>query len=245
MKKIEMVYYQHGSKSNLTDWIISHFPKHDCYVEPFFGSGIVFFRKPRSKVEIVNDLNYYIYNLYKVIQSDAELLKSMIYFTPFHQNYCKIQPNGDEIYDAWWAITKRFMAYRGNENNSTFALGYTKSKGYAWTKLAQRIQIIHERLQGVQILCDDAVKVIKRIKDKDVFCYCDPPYFGHEEEYVCNLESYDEFVREITNIKGKVMISEEEANIDRYPAEWVKRVERREVRKSLSQTRNEVLLMNY
>ena len=45
-----------GSKWSLANWIISYFPEHHSYLEPFFGSGAVLFNKPRSNIETVNDL---------------------------------------------------------------------------------------------------------------------------------------------------------------------------------------------
>lgn len=29
--------HYHGSKYSLADWIIGHFPQHECYVEPYGG----------------------------------------------------------------------------------------------------------------------------------------------------------------------------------------------------------------
>ncbi|MDE6912483.1 MAG: DNA adenine methylase, partial [Lachnospiraceae bacterium] len=46
-----------GSKWSLADWIISFFPEHHSYLEPFFGSGAVLFNKTRSDIETVNDLD--------------------------------------------------------------------------------------------------------------------------------------------------------------------------------------------
>lgn len=46
-----------GSKWSLSNWIISRFPDHHSYLEPFFGSGAVLFNKPRSNIETVNDLD--------------------------------------------------------------------------------------------------------------------------------------------------------------------------------------------
>lgn len=43
-----------GSKWRISDWILSYFPKHHSYLEPFFGSGAVFFSKQRSNIETIN-----------------------------------------------------------------------------------------------------------------------------------------------------------------------------------------------
>ena len=56
-----------GSKWSLASWIISFFPEHHSYLEPFFGSGAVLFNKPRSHIETVNDLDGYVVNLFEWI----------------------------------------------------------------------------------------------------------------------------------------------------------------------------------
>ena len=53
-----------GSKWRLSDWILSYFPKHHSYLEPFFGSGAVFFSKQRSNIETINDLDRDVVNLF-------------------------------------------------------------------------------------------------------------------------------------------------------------------------------------
>ena len=70
-----------GSKWGSADWIISHFPEHHSYLEPFFGSGGVFFNKPRSDIETINDLDGEVVNLFRQIRNDPERLAREIIFT--------------------------------------------------------------------------------------------------------------------------------------------------------------------
>ena len=46
-----------GSKKPVAEKLISLFPHHDTYVEPFIGGGSILFLKEPSKVEVINDLD--------------------------------------------------------------------------------------------------------------------------------------------------------------------------------------------
>lgn len=72
-----------GSKWALTNWIISYFPKHHSYLEPFFGSGAVLFNKPRSNIETINDLDSNVVNLFACIRENPRKLADIIYMTPY------------------------------------------------------------------------------------------------------------------------------------------------------------------
>lgn len=61
-----------GGKMQLSQAIVPLIPAHECYVEPFAGAAWIFFRKPESTVEVLNDLNRDIVTLYRVIQHHLE-----------------------------------------------------------------------------------------------------------------------------------------------------------------------------
>ena len=72
-----------GAKWRLAPWIISHFPKHHSYLEPFFGSGAVFFNKPPSNIETINDLDGEVVNFFDCIRKDPERLARNLFLTPY------------------------------------------------------------------------------------------------------------------------------------------------------------------
>ena len=65
----------HGGKTYLAARIIEMMPEHTHYIEPYFGGGAVFFRKPDSLIaghsEIINDLFGELVNFWKILQSNT------------------------------------------------------------------------------------------------------------------------------------------------------------------------------
>lgn len=72
-----------GSKWKIADKIISLIPEHHTYVEPFFGSGAVFFKKQPSDIETINDLDNDVVNLFRCIREDSERLARIIMTIPY------------------------------------------------------------------------------------------------------------------------------------------------------------------
>ena len=61
-------FYWHGGKFHLADKFISLFPDHVSYIEVFGGSGTILLSKPRSYIEVFNDIDSHVYNLFKQIR---------------------------------------------------------------------------------------------------------------------------------------------------------------------------------
>lgn len=61
-----------GGKRRLAPHILPLLEGHTCYVEPFCGAAAIFFLKRPSDVEVINDINGELVNLYRVIQHHLE-----------------------------------------------------------------------------------------------------------------------------------------------------------------------------
>lgn len=67
-----------GGKSKLRKIIIEKIPQHICYVEPFFGAGWVYFAKDKSKVEVINDMDRELINLFRIMKEHPMELERLL-----------------------------------------------------------------------------------------------------------------------------------------------------------------------
>jgi DNA adenine methylase len=104
-------YY--GGKWLLADWIISHFPNHRVYVEPFGGGASVLLKKPRSYAEIYNDLDDEIMNLFWAVRERGDILKRELELTPFSRKEYQLsyEKTHHFIEQARRTIIKSFMGF--------------------------------------------------------------------------------------------------------------------------------------
>lgn len=72
-----------GSKWNLAPKLLTLIPKHHTYLEPFFGSGALFFSKAPSSIETINDMDNNVVNLFSCIRNDPERLARMVMAVPY------------------------------------------------------------------------------------------------------------------------------------------------------------------
>ena len=61
-----------GGKRRLADILIPRFPTHTCHAEVFAGAVALFFLRPPAEVEVLNDVNDDLVNLYRVVQHHLE-----------------------------------------------------------------------------------------------------------------------------------------------------------------------------
>ena len=81
--KLNCVLKYPGSKWRIVDKLVELIPPHHTYLEPYLGSGAVFFRKAPSDIETINDLDWDVVNLFQCIREDSEKLSRLIMTTPY------------------------------------------------------------------------------------------------------------------------------------------------------------------
>src|SRR5258706_9367454 len=74
-----------GGKSKLAQRIIEHFPEHRTYVEVFGGSAAVLITKKPAGVEVYNDIDGQLVNLFRILREPllCEELRRALESTPY------------------------------------------------------------------------------------------------------------------------------------------------------------------
>lgn len=160
-------------------------PDHKTYLEPFFGSGAVFFNKEKSPIETINDLDSSVVNLFRVIRDNPEELAYKIQFTPlsreeYYQSYEDPDPAKTEIEQARMFLIRCWQAIGAKTSDRTGWRSLISSNGpdtaKEWDRLPEKILKVTERLKEAQIENQPAAKLIERYKKDNVLIYADPPY---------------------------------------------------------------------
>ena len=192
----------HGAKWRLAPWIISHFPQHHCYVEPFGGSAAVLISKEPSSREVYNDKNFEIVNLFNVIRDDqmrTELLRLLV-MTPYSRTefeFAKeVGQNDTPVMTALKLLVRAQMGFGSagaTRGNTGFRLDTARggtSLQSLWSELPTNVLEVTERLRNVIIENTDAYKVIKQHDRSNTLFYLDPPYTLDTRT---NKDSYGKF----------------------------------------------------
>ena len=174
-------YY--GGGWSRSRWTVSHFPDHDVYCEPCFGSGAVLFHKPICKLEIANDLDDRVVNFFQVLRSEPEKLVEQLQLTPWHESeyaMC-LEHSQQPLEDARRFFFSCWASVKGGPAPGVSDYRWQKKETRRSAAVRDIFDLSHllvtaERLKNVQFLNRDALEVIKRVQGTGALVYFDPPY---------------------------------------------------------------------
>jgi len=208
-----------GNKARHSDWILEHIPEHECYVELFGGSGAILFNKPRSQIEVYNDLNGDIPHFFETLRKRFDGLQEWLRNTPYSR----------EVYEEW--SSEYYDGHRPDDDieraGRFFFLRYAQFGGKVGQKAGYRISTVaqsgspskrlknapeklrafRDRLRGVNIECLDWKDAFEKYDKPTTVFYMDPPYMGTEGMY--NSDGFDhyELYQAVSELEGRCLIS--------------------------------------
>lgn len=204
------VFTYSGGKRRLLKYILPVIPEHSTYIEPFAGGLAVFLAKPRSKVEVINDINAEVSGFYLYVREHLEALLSELEWYLHSVDIFNRLRDAQGLTElqkvARWYLLKvssfsGFGDYYARDNR-----GY---RGFDKNRHVPMIKELHERLKNVYIEQRDWRDVVEYFDNANAFIYFDPPYCTG------NAGTYDAFSPEdmeilrnkLYTLKGKWLLS--------------------------------------
>lgn len=226
----------HGGKWMLADWIISNFPEHRIYVEPFGGGASVLLRKPRSYAEIYNDMDGEIVNLFRVMRDMGAELKEKLILTPFAKDEFtnSYKPTNDPLEQARRTISRSFMGFGSNSHNKKTGFRSNANRAgttpaHDWTNYPEKMADIIDRLKGVVIENSDALKIMQQHDSPETLHYVDPPYVlatrdkGSDYRFEMNDDDHRALADGLKKLTGTVILSGYRCDLyDELYSEWAR-----------------------
>lgn len=218
-QKLAPVLKYSGAKWNLSSWITSHMPPHEVYVEPFFGSGAIFFRKEPARLEVICDLDDRVCNLFRVIREQKEELAAAIEMTPWSRSeYLSCYKLADDpVEDARRFLVRCWQAHGIKLFHRTgwrsAALPTNRGRSYIgdWSVLPQRILDTAARLQEAEIENRHFREVLPRYRWEGALIYADPPYLLPSSNayyrHKMSVEEHEELLELLAEHPGPALVS--------------------------------------
>lgn len=222
MKTIVRYY---GGKARIAKQVIPYFPRHHTYVEAFGGGASVLLNKSRSTIEVYNDLDGEIVNLFRVLRDpvQARELERVCRFTPYARAEYDLSAlsTGDPIEQARRTLVSAWFSHGGAAGRSSGGRGGFRHRRTAqfrqpsgeWKDYPDNIAAFCQRLQGVVIENRPAVWVIQKFDSPATLHYIDPPYVPEtrnmERRYKHEMtrEEHRDLAHLLYSVKGMVVVS--------------------------------------
>jgi DNA adenine methylase len=219
-KKIKPPFGYYGSKQRLAANIVANLPPHNAWVEAFCGSASVTLAKSPAPIEIINDMDNQIVNLFQQLRDNTAELCRLVALTPYarveylaareHKRGCTPLEKAREFLVATMMTVNG--ANGGKSSGFSFSDSYSRGGNEAranrWYHLPERLSAVAERLRTIRIENRDARELLSMYEDRPAtLIYLDPPYnISRKQRY--NVDVDDNFHVDLLNkcINSKAMI---------------------------------------
>lgn len=206
-----------GGKKRLHPIIIERIEaiSHQTYVEPFVGMGGVFLRRRRRpKLEVANDRNGEIVNLFRILQRHLPQLMEVMRFSVASRREFERLRQTDPATLTDLERAARFLYLQrlafGGQVAGAFGVAPSHGPRFSLSRLEPLLEAAHERLEGVVFENLDWAELIPRYDTAETLFYLDPPYWGGEDDYGKGLFDRGQFTRladQLAGLSGAFVLS--------------------------------------
>lgn len=201
-----------GGKRRLADTILHRFPGHTCYVEVFAGGAALYFLRQPADVEVINDINGDVVNLYRVVQNHLEEFVRQFKWALSSREifkWAQITPSETltDIQRAARFYYLQHQAFGGRVQGQTWGTA-TTAPAVNLLRIEESLSAAHLRLASCYIERLDWKDCIRRYDRPHTLFYLDPPYWETEGYGVpFPWEEYEAMANLMREIKGKAILS--------------------------------------
>lgn len=203
-----------GGKRRLADRIFPLFPRHSCYVEPFAGGAALYFLRPvPAEVEVLNDVNGDLVNLYRVVTHHLEeFVRQFKWALSSRQVFKWLQETRPEtLTDIQRAARFYYLqqsAFGGRVDGQSYGTATTQPPGLNLLRIEESLSAAHLRLSNTYIEHLTWQDCFRRYDRPHTLFYCDPPYWQTEGYGVpFGFDQYEQMAEVLGQIKGKAIVS--------------------------------------
>ena len=214
-----ITYY--GGKQRLCKHILNMIPDHELYCEPYFGGGAVFFSKPPSKAEVINDHDERLITFYRQVVEHFDELQTMVRRTLCSESEWlrarriffgrgeHLAADVSDLEIAWSVWVMCNMSYSASPNCGWKWDNKSSTSRMLNAKRKEFTEALYKRLATVQISCRDAVAVIEQRDSDKTFFYLDPPYVGCQQQHYKGFgeQDFDILLTTLSMLKGNFILS--------------------------------------
>lgn len=201
-----------GGKRRLADTLIRRFPPHGCYVEVFAGGAALYFLRHPADVEVINDINGELVNLYRVVKHHLEeFVRQFKYALSSRQIFKWTQATPPEALTDVQRAARFFylqqQAFGGRVEGQTWGTA-TTAPAINLLRIEENLSAAHLRLASAYIEQLDWATCMDRYDRPHTLFYLDPPYWQTEGYGVpFAWEQYELMAAKMRAIKGKAILS--------------------------------------
>lgn len=220
MNNLSLIRWAGGKGKQLND-LLPLIPQSRVYVEPFGGGCSVLLNKQRSEVEVYNDLDGALVNLFEVVRGDESFdeFARLLDYTPYSREEFERCLSFDGLADpvrravAFYTVINQSISGKRLARRGDWARGRMDNLAGRWFERQQKLGPIHDRVRNVQIECRDALDILQEWDGEDVTFYCDPPYIldtrSKRKYYAVEPgdDYHNQLVDVLLNVRGCVVLS--------------------------------------
>ncbi len=222
--RIKPPFGYYGAKQRIAARITRALPPHNAWIEAFCGSAAVTLAKPPAPIEIINDIDDQIVNVFEQLRDNQEALCRAIALTPYaraeHQKSREHEIDISPLEKARRFLVATMMTVNGANGgkNAGFSFSQSYSRGghearvNRWYKLPKRLELVAERLRNVRIENRDAREIVNMFIDRPAtLIYLDPPYnIDRKQRYTVDVldeDFHSDLLNRCCNSQSMIFIS--------------------------------------